>query len=159
MAKAVPIAASVKVAPWVLIANFFDYVLFVGHGRGLEWVSGFIAKEVATVLQTYVLPPLYGLVGAIAYVLRRLIADINARTYQEDSNTSYNLRLFSGVWLDWRSVGDLHLAFCRAMTYLKRYLPWRSPFSPATVWSYRFLLWTSFWKPFSGKPPSSKPVK
>lgn len=87
-------------SPGVVIATTSDWVLHPVHGdanASSGWLSGTVGKEVLNVVQTYVLPPLYGWVGAVAYVLRRLISEINARTYQENSNTSYNLRVYLGV--------------------------------------------------------------
>jgi hypothetical protein len=62
-----------------------------------SWRNGILAKYLLNILQTYVLPPLYGWIGAVAYVLRRLISEINARTYREDTNILYNLRIFLGT--------------------------------------------------------------
>jgi hypothetical protein len=88
------------VSPGVEIAEISDWVLHPVHGSvtaSSGWLSGTVGKEVLNIVQTYVLPPLYGWVGAMAYVLRRLISEINARTYQENSNTSYNLRIYLGI--------------------------------------------------------------
>lgn len=88
-------------SPGVKIAETSNWAFQAVHGSdqavGPSWKSGTVGKEVLNVLQTYVLPPLYGWVGAMAYVLRRLISEINSRTYQKDSDTSYNLRIYLGV--------------------------------------------------------------
>jgi hypothetical protein len=87
--------------PGEIIANRCEEVFHIEHAADLRpskaWISGVIATQVLSVLQAYVLPPLYGWLGAIAFVLRRLIADVNNRTYQDDSHTSYSLRLYLGV--------------------------------------------------------------
>lgn len=49
------------------------------------------------VLQQYVLPLLYGLLGAAAYVLRSLIQDIQTETYTGKSNMKYRVRIFLGA--------------------------------------------------------------
>jgi hypothetical protein len=62
-----------------------------------NWTEMFITKYLLNILQTYVLPPLYGWIGAMAYIIRRLISEVNARTYVRSSNTSYNVRIFLGI--------------------------------------------------------------
>lgn len=88
-------------APSVKIARFFERNFRVkipeNEREAQSWTSGAVAKEVLNVLQTYVLPPLYGWLGAIAYVLRRLISEIAARTYDEDNNISYTMRIYLGI--------------------------------------------------------------
>lgn len=69
----------------------------VKHEVSDSWRNGILAKYFLNILQTYVLPPLYGWIGAVAFVLRRLISEINARTYREDTNILYNLRIFLGL--------------------------------------------------------------
>lgn len=49
------------------------------------------------VFQVYVLPLLYGWVGACAYVLRQLIIETRDRTYQAEARSAYDLRIFLGV--------------------------------------------------------------
>jgi hypothetical protein len=122
-------------SPGVGIAKLSNWVLKPEH-RGTDesqgWLSGTVAKEALIIVQTYVLPPLYGWVGAMAYVLRRLISEINARTYQETSNTSYNLRIYLGVlaglaigWFlapDTKANGNvLHLLSPLALAFLAGY--------------------------------------
>lgn len=87
-------------APGLKAAGFFDSIFQQPHGdhsASAAWKTGIVAKYILNILQTYVLPPLYGWLGAMAYVLRRLISEINARTYHSDSDTSYNLRIYLGV--------------------------------------------------------------
>lgn len=55
------------------------------------------AGFVLTALRMYVLPLLYGLVGACAYILRNLAANIEARTFSEVSETQYQLRFYLGA--------------------------------------------------------------
>ena len=62
-----------------------------------SWVNGAIARSVLNNLQTYVLPPIYGLLGATAYVLRLLLSEIRSRTYRSRTHTSYELRIYLGL--------------------------------------------------------------
>jgi hypothetical protein len=55
------------------------------------------AENRLTVFQVYVLPLLYGLVGACAYVLRQLIIETRERTYQAEARPAYDLRIFLGM--------------------------------------------------------------
>jgi hypothetical protein len=71
----------------------------------LRWKVGISAQFVLTVLQTYVLPLLYGWVGAMAYVMRSLISSIKDRTFRREHEVEYNLRtylgLLSGLAIGW----------------------------------------------------------
>jgi hypothetical protein len=91
----------VWVAPAVRSSQWLNRQFKVQHetkeSPNAFWRAGTLSKEVLSILQTYVLPPLYGWVGATAYVLRRVMSEINARTYQEESDTSYNLRIYLGI--------------------------------------------------------------
>lgn len=55
------------------------------------------AGFVLTAMQVYLLPLLYGLVGACACVLRKLAAEIEGRTFSEGSETQYQLRFYLGA--------------------------------------------------------------
>jgi hypothetical protein len=55
------------------------------------------AENRLVVFQVYVLPLLYGLVGACAYVLRQLIIETRERTYQAEARPAYDLRIFLGM--------------------------------------------------------------
>ncbi|MCP4349810.1 MAG: hypothetical protein GY795_30380 [Desulfobacterales bacterium] len=63
------------------------------------------SQIVLDVLHRYALPLLYGLLGAMAYVLRKLSLKIRALTYEEDSNIRYGLRIqlgaLSGLAVGW----------------------------------------------------------
>lgn len=67
----------------------------------LSYSVGFPLK----VVQMYVLPILYGFLGACAYVLRMLSLEIQQMTFSTDDNTSYNLRIqlgaLSGLVIHW----------------------------------------------------------
>lgn len=52
---------------------------------------------VLNVLQRYLLPLLYGLLGACVYILRTLATQIRARTYAESSNIDFRIRLYLGT--------------------------------------------------------------
>jgi len=60
------------------------------------WTAAILAKVWLNFLQTYVLPLLYGGLGAIAYVVRRLIAEINSATYREATKSPYLTRILLG---------------------------------------------------------------
>jgi len=55
------------------------------------------AKLDATVLQTYVLPLLYGFLGACTYVLRQLNIVTKAHTFRSEMEIGYLLRIFLGI--------------------------------------------------------------
>lgn len=55
------------------------------------------SKVVLSVLQRYLLPLLYGLLGASVYILRTLSSQIRARTYSEASNIDFRIRLYLGT--------------------------------------------------------------
>lgn len=52
---------------------------------------------VASILSLYVLPLLYGFIGACAYVLRNLSDEIRAVSYTESSDIDYRLRIYLGA--------------------------------------------------------------
>lgn len=52
---------------------------------------------ILTSLQVYVLPLLYGLLGAFTYVLRTLSRDVRAFSYTPDSEVRYQIRLVLGM--------------------------------------------------------------
>lgn len=54
-------------------------------------------QYVLQVLQSYGLPLLYGLLGAVAYVLRCLIRNIRAATYTSQAAINYGVRIFLGA--------------------------------------------------------------
>jgi hypothetical protein len=55
------------------------------------------SKVVLSTLQRYLLPLLYGLLGASVYILRTLSSQIRARTYSEASNIDFRIRLYLGT--------------------------------------------------------------
>jgi hypothetical protein len=48
------------------------------------------------VLQGYLLPLLYGWIGATAYVVRSLSREARERLYRRENDTAYTLRIFLG---------------------------------------------------------------
>lgn len=68
------------------------------------------ASFVLDALQVYVLPILYGLLGAITYVLRTLATQIKDFTYTSETNISFRLRLnlgaLCGLIIFWFLKGD-----------------------------------------------------
>ncbi len=63
------------------------------------------AKFVLQVLQLYLLPLLYGLLGACVYVLRMLTTEMRNLTYELESNIRYHMRVqlgaLSGLAIGW----------------------------------------------------------
>jgi hypothetical protein len=55
------------------------------------------ANQAVTILQVYILPLVYGLLGAYAYVLRELIRENRERTYRSESETAYRMRVILGL--------------------------------------------------------------
>jgi hypothetical protein len=56
-----------------------------------------LASRVLEVLQQYVLPLLYGWLGAMTYVLRILGPQARARLYSVDDQVGFNLRIWLGI--------------------------------------------------------------
>src|ERR1700686_2209440 len=54
-------------------------------------------KFVLQILQTYVLPLLYGWVGAMAFVLRSLIVTVKNKSFRVELNVEYRLRVYLGL--------------------------------------------------------------
>ena len=54
-------------------------------------------KFVLQILQTYVLPLLYGWVGAMAFVLRSLIVTVKKKSFRVELNVEYRLRVYLGL--------------------------------------------------------------
>ncbi len=54
-------------------------------------------KLVLSILQRYILPLLYGLLGASVYILRTLSSQIRTRTYSEACNIDFRIRLYLGT--------------------------------------------------------------
>jgi hypothetical protein len=63
-----------------------------------EDTNAIIAKsrQVLAVLQGYLLPLLYGWIGATAYVVRSLSREARERPYRRENDTAYTLRIFLG---------------------------------------------------------------
>jgi hypothetical protein len=54
------------------------------------------SRQVLAVLQGYLLPLLYGWIGATAYVVRSLAREARERLYRRENDTAYTLRIFLG---------------------------------------------------------------
>jgi hypothetical protein len=72
-----------------------DYAAMKARNKLL--ITQISAKFVLISLQTYFLPLLYGLMGAMMYALRMLANEIKSLTYDTDSQTRYRLRIFIGA--------------------------------------------------------------
>lgn len=56
-----------------------------------------ISQHALSVLQVYVLPLFYGLLGAFTYVLRQLTIETRTKTFRADAVPTYWLRVFLGM--------------------------------------------------------------
>lgn len=65
--------------------------------RQLLFEHMLFAESVLKVLQGYILPLLYGLLGAFIFILRDLLREIKALTYSFDSEIRFRLRLTLGA--------------------------------------------------------------
>jgi hypothetical protein len=54
------------------------------------------SRQVLAVFQGYLLPLLYGWIGATAYVVRSLAREARERLYRRENDTAYTLRIFLG---------------------------------------------------------------
>jgi hypothetical protein len=68
-----------------------------GTKSNRQWELVIGTRFVLDILQTYVLPLLYGWVGSMAFVVRSLIAAIKNRTFRVELNTEYRLRVYLGL--------------------------------------------------------------
>lgn len=103
VAGALPIESS-EVIERRLNQNRLDREAYARLASGLVWLpSQQLEVSLATLeivldfLATYVLPALYGLLGACAFVLRQLSADIAALSFANDLRVRYTLRLNIGL--------------------------------------------------------------
>ncbi|HAI75599.1 MAG TPA: hypothetical protein DCM08_05075 [Microscillaceae bacterium] len=56
-----------------------------------------VAQQIVNILQLYVLPLLYGMLGAYVFILRVLSKDVKQQTYSQDSEINYRLRISLGI--------------------------------------------------------------
>jgi len=56
-----------------------------------------VAQQLISILQLYILPLLYGLLGAYAFILRVLSKEIKLLTYSQESEINYRLRISLGI--------------------------------------------------------------
>lgn len=87
---------------WQTLLNPMRLVTFAQVNQASPSLIGKIADQtsaefVIQILQFYLLPLLYGLLGACTYVLRVLSHEIHRLTYSTDSDIRYRLRLYLGV--------------------------------------------------------------
>jgi hypothetical protein len=71
-----------------------------GEELGDEFQLKFALKYSSYVLgaiQSYILPLLYGLLGAIAYILRSLVKEIKEKSFTQEMRINYLLRVFLGA--------------------------------------------------------------
>lgn len=85
-------------APWIWIPNLYqrwfpDKDVSSNH----FWELNIGTKFVLQILQTYLLPLLYGWVGAMAYVLRSLIVTVKNKSFGLELIVEYRLRVYLGL--------------------------------------------------------------
>mgnify|MGYP001612334026 CR=1 FL=1 len=69
-----------------------------GASQAAEYIARFeTALSMVEVLQRYILPLLYGLLGTCVWILRTLTTEIKERTYSEASNIGFRIRLYLGM--------------------------------------------------------------
>ena len=99
------------VANYRILAGWVDYVLVESKAVNVdpdkpdkEFILTW-ARSIIQAMSTYVLPMLYGLVGACAYILRSLFTEIRQVTFHGASIINHRLRLplgmLSGVAIGW----------------------------------------------------------
>jgi hypothetical protein len=62
-----------------------------------RWELYIGTKFVLQIIQTYLLPLLYGWVGSMAFVLRSLILTVNNKSFRVQLNIEYRLRVYLGL--------------------------------------------------------------
>ena len=98
------VAAHINLEKWNLQWQAIDFFLFDStdsntsdnptvDARIAVTSAGFVLEA----LSTYVVPLLYGLLGALAYVLREIAKEVRAVTFSNASIIRYNLRLSLGL--------------------------------------------------------------
>lgn len=72
------------------------------------------ATFILEVIQSYVLPILYGLLGAFAFVLRKLSREVNEKSFSRESRVNYLLRIhlgaLAGLSIGWFFGNTMHAA-------------------------------------------------
>jgi hypothetical protein len=94
-----------SLAPTELAAITAQQAMYSDFAPGflffMPWLSGEIAvallKTILDIVAAYLLPTLYGLLGACAFVLRQLSHDISTLQFADDSRVRYTLRLNIGM--------------------------------------------------------------
>jgi hypothetical protein len=77
-------------------ANMAPSFLFFIPGLSAE-IAVALLKTILDFVAAYLLPALYGLLGACAFVLRQLCNDVSTLRFADDSRVRYTLRLNIGV--------------------------------------------------------------
>lgn len=80
------------------------------------------AQNFTQILQLYILPLLYGLIGGFVFVLRGLVFDIKNRIFSQYSNIKYSLRIHLGaiagliVGLLWGDIENQQITFIQSLS-------------------------------------------
>jgi hypothetical protein len=80
------------------------------------------AQNFTQILQLYILPLLYGLIGGFVFVLRGLVFDIKNRIFSQYSNIKYSLRIHLGaiagliVGLLWGDIESQQITFLQSLS-------------------------------------------
>jgi hypothetical protein len=81
---------------WYNFPRIFSIPENIGE-EGIEFRITRYASFVLEVIQTYVLPILYGLLGAFAFILRRLSKELSEKSFSPESRIKHVLRLHLGA--------------------------------------------------------------
>ncbi len=124
-----------------------------GASQAAENIARFeTALSMVEVLQRYILPLLYGLLGTSVWILRTLTIEIKERTYSEASNIGFRIRLYLGM------LGGMVFAWFITPETAEGLFKSLSPFALAFLAGYSVeLLFTAmdrFLAAFSGKTPA-----
>jgi hypothetical protein len=85
-------------APWIWIPYVYQRCFPDKDVTGNHFWELYIGtKFVLQILQTYLLPLLYGWVGAMAFVLRSLIVTVKNKSFRVELNVEYRLRVYLGL--------------------------------------------------------------
>lgn len=85
-------------APWIWIPYVYQRCFPNKDVAGNHFWELYIGtKFVLQILQTYLLPLLYGWVGAMAFVLRSLIVTVKNKSFRVELNVEYRLRVYLGL--------------------------------------------------------------
>lgn len=81
---------------WVVKGDYTEELL-KSENINTRPLTAVAATHVLDILQFYILPLLYGWLGAMAFVIRTLSREARERTYRTENDLAYRLRIYLGV--------------------------------------------------------------